>query len=135
MRKRQDLKLIVCSATIDAEEIKLFFDEGKSHSKKNHKNDLAAQNKDMHLSTTIISVEGRYYPIEISYLSEPCDDYLKAAIKTSFSIHMTQQDAGDGDILVFLTGQDEVDQVVSGLIEKAAELKSHSKQQVGNINK
>ncbi len=28
MRKREDLKIIVCSATVDAEELKLYFDEG-----------------------------------------------------------------------------------------------------------
>ena len=32
MKKRHDLRLIVCSATVDAEEIKLYFDEG-AHSK------------------------------------------------------------------------------------------------------
>ena len=29
MKKRDDLKLIVCSATVDAEELKLYFDEGE----------------------------------------------------------------------------------------------------------
>lgn len=29
MKKREDLKIIVCSATVDAEELKLYFDEGK----------------------------------------------------------------------------------------------------------
>ncbi len=28
MKKREDLKIIVCSATVDAEELKLYFDEG-----------------------------------------------------------------------------------------------------------
>lgn len=122
MKKRKDLKLIVCSATINAEEIKLFFDEGGKHKKQS---DNGEKNDDEnHLQTTIISVEGRYYPIEISYLKEPCDDYLKASIKTAFSIHMTHQEQGDGDILIFLSGQDEVDFVVSGLIEKATMLQT-----------
>ena len=32
--KRKDLKLIVCSATVDAEELKLYFDEGEKNTKK-----------------------------------------------------------------------------------------------------
>jgi len=102
--KRQDLKLIVCSATVDAEELKLYFDEGEKNTKKENC-----------LATTIISVEGRYYPIEISYLSEPCDNYINCSVTTALAIHMTQEDK-DGDILIFLTGQDEVDTVVSTLM-------------------
>lgn len=112
MKKREDLKLIVCSATVDAEEIKLYFDEGRSK-----------KNQDSGLSTTIISVEGRYYPIEISFLTESCDNYLKACVTTAIGIHMSQEDS-EGDILIFLTGQDEVDEAVSSLIEKATDLKS-----------
>jgi ATP-dependent RNA helicase DDX35 len=111
MKKRDDLKLIVCSATVDAEELKLYFDEGEKNKKSNC------------LSTVILSVEGRYYPIEISYLSEPCDNYINTSVTTALAIHMTQEDK-DGDILIFLTGQDEVDTVCSMLIERANDLKS-----------
>lgn len=111
MRKREDLRLVVCSATVDAEEIKLYFDEGEK--KKSSTN----------LSTCIISIEGRYYPIEISYLTEPCDNYIKASITTAFAIHLEQQDR-EGDILVFFSGQDEVDEGTSALIEKATDLKT-----------
>ena len=116
MKKRDDLKLIVCSATVDAEELKLYFDEGERNK----------SDKKEFLPTTIISVEGRYYPIEISYLSEPCDNYINTSVTTAIAIHMTQED-NDGDILIFLTGQDEVDQVVSALIDKANDLKSYKK--------
>lgn len=119
MKKRDDLKLIVCSATVDAEELKLYFDEGEKS-----KPGESATKKENSLSTTIISVEGRYYPIEISYLSEPCDNYMNASVTTAIAIHMDQEEK-DGDILIFLTGQDEVDQVVSTLIEKANDLKSY----------
>jgi len=125
MKKRDDLRIIVCSATVDAEEIKLYFDEGKN--KKSNKN-----SDETNLSTAIVSVEGRYYPIEISYLSEPCDNYVKASVTTAFAIHMTQED-NDGDILIFLTGQDEVDEAVSALIDKASDLKSFK--QTRNLKK
>lgn len=97
MKKRSDLKLIVCSATVDAEELKLYFDEGEKKKKKLDRQEEV-------LTTSIISVEGRYYPIEISYLSEPCDNYIKTAVSTAFAIHMSEEDR-DGDILIFLTGQ------------------------------
>ena len=41
MRKRTDLRIIVCSATVDAEELKLYFDEGEKKEKK--KNDLVTK--------------------------------------------------------------------------------------------
>ena len=114
MKKRDDLRIIICSATVDAEEIKLYFDEGTNKKSKHSETSL---------STAIVSVEGRYYPIDISYLSEPCDNYVKAAVTTAFAVHITQEDT-DGDILIFLTGQDEVDEAVSMLIDKANDLKS-----------
>lgn len=103
MRKRPDLRLIVCSATVDAEEFKLYFDEGEKKKKAVAEKQQAAESQAL-LSTAIISVEGRYYPIEISYLSEPCDDYVKTSVATACAIHMSEEDR-DGDILIFLTGQ------------------------------
>ena len=117
LKKRRDLKLILCSATVNAEELKLFFDNVVKEGTNNNPEELKA---------VIISVEGRYYPIEISYLKKPCDDYLKASINTAIDIHVKNGEA-DGDVLIFLSGQDEVDVVVSGLIEKVRELKSMDK--------
>jgi ATP-dependent RNA helicase DDX35 len=118
MKKREDLKIIVCSATVDAEEIKLYFDEGSAKTDKRKKENSTS------LSTAIISVEGRYYPIEINYLNESCDNYIKTSVSSAFAIHLSEED-NDGDILLFLTGQDEVDQAVSELIQKATDLKSY----------
>lgn len=109
----------MCSATVNAEELKLFFDNVVKEGANNN-------NNPEELKAVIISVEGRYYPIEISYLKKPCDDYLKASINTALDIHVKNGE-GDGDILIFLSGQDEVDVVVSGLIEKVRELKSMDK--------
>ncbi len=88
-----------------------------------------SKNNKSGLSTCIISVEGRYYPIDIHYLSEPCDNYVRTSVTTALGIHLTQQDR-DGDILIFLTGQDEVDEALKLLIEKANDLRNlkHSNQ-------
>uniref|UniRef100_A0A8C6RH75 DEAH-box helicase 35 n=1 Tax=Nannospalax galili TaxID=1026970 RepID=A0A8C6RH75_NANGA len=64
----------------------------------------------------ILTVEGRTFPVDIFYLQSPVPDYIKATVDTVVKIHQTE---GDGDILAFLTGQEEVETVVSMLIEQA----------------
>lgn len=59
----------------------------------------------------IFGIPGRRYPVDIYYTKAPEADYLEAVIITVLQIHVTQP---YGDILVFLTGQEE--------IESAAEL-------------
>ena len=49
--------------------------------------------------------QGRTYPVEVFYAEKPAPDYLQATVKTVLDIHTTQS---EGDILAFLTGQDEV---------------------------
>ncbi|KAK1320061.1 putative pre-mRNA-splicing factor ATP-dependent RNA helicase [Acorus calamus] len=61
----------------------------------------------------ILSVEGQGFVVEISYLEEPAPDYLQAAEPM-------------GDILVFLTGQDDIDAAVQLLTENAQKRGKHS---------
>lgn len=84
-RFRPDLKLLISSATLDAEKFSDYFD-----------------------SAPIFIVPGRRFPVEINYTKAPEADYLDAAIVTALQIHVTQP-PGDGDILVFLTGQEEIE--------------------------
>jgi ATP-dependent RNA helicase DHR2 len=58
-------------------------------------------------STSICYIEGRQYPVHITYLSEPTQDFVEAALKAVFQIHL--KEPLPGDILVFLTGQDTVE--------------------------
>jgi HrpA-like RNA helicase len=51
-------------------------------------------------------VAGRQYPVRLLYTLEPQTDYLDSALVTTFQIHLEQP---VGDILVFLTGQDEIE--------------------------
>ncbi|XP_049762763.1 probable ATP-dependent RNA helicase DHX35 isoform X1 [Schistocerca cancellata] len=105
LRKRKNLKLIVTSATVDAEHLKNFF----SHS---------PSNKD---TAVIMSVHGRLYPVSVYYLKEPVADYVQGVVDTVIKIHENEP---LGDILAFLTGQEEVERAVSVLKERAAHLKS-----------
>ncbi|XDA82661.1 hypothetical protein R6Z07F_012573 [Ovis aries] len=102
-KKRGDLRLIVASATLDAEKFRDFF---------NH-NDTSDPTRD---TCVILTVEGRTFPVDIFYLQSPVPDYIKSTVETVMKIHQTE---GDGDILAFLTGQEEVETVVSMLIEQA----------------
>ncbi|KAH6755790.1 RNA helicase family protein [Perilla frutescens var. hirtella] len=84
-RFRKDLKLLISSATLDAEKFSDYFD-----------------------TAPIFKIPGRRFPVEIHYTKAPEADYLDAAIVTALQIHVTQP-PGDGDILVFLTGQEEIE--------------------------
>ena len=67
----------------------------------------------------ICIVPGRRYPVDIHYTPQPEANYLHAAITTVFQIHTTQP---NGDILVFLTGQDEIEAAQENLQETARAL-------------
>ncbi|XP_015650435.1 pre-mRNA-splicing factor ATP-dependent RNA helicase DEAH1 isoform X2 [Oryza sativa Japonica Group] len=102
-RFRPDLKLLISSATLDAEKFSDYFD-----------------------SAPIFKIPGRRYPVEVHYTKAPEADYIDAAIVTVLQIHVTQP---PGDILVFLTGQEEIETIdeilkhrTRGLGTKIAEL-------------
>ncbi|GAB5587907.1 hypothetical protein Unana1_02807 [Umbelopsis nana] len=106
LKKRHDLKLIISSATLDAEE---FYDFFNANTSKDRSKDTAS----------IISLEGRMYPVDILYTTEPVNDYVERAIQTVFDIHTKEP---EGDILVFMTGREEIDRVVSEITERASTL-------------
>jgi len=104
IRKRTDLKLIISSATLDAEDFFKFFNTGKG------KGGVKSNNGESDSNVTIMSIEGRMYPVDIMYLEEPCQNYLLKAYETVLEIHTKME---PGDILVFLTGQEDVLELVS----------------------
>ncbi|KEP52326.1 ATP-dependent RNA helicase DHX8 [Rhizoctonia solani 123E] len=77
------LKVIVMSATLDAERFSRFFDGAK-----------------------VVYVKGRQHPVKLMYLKDNTTDYLESALRTIFQIHMNQP---SGDILVFLAGQEDIE--------------------------
>uniref|UniRef100_A0A7S4IG90 RNA helicase n=1 Tax=Vannella robusta TaxID=1487602 RepID=A0A7S4IG90_9EUKA len=92
IRFRTDLKLIISSATLDADRFSEYFDDAPK-----------------------FEIPGRKFPVEIFYTKAPEADYLDAAIVTALQIHVTQP---LGDILVFLTGQEEVDSAAEILAQR-----------------
>ncbi|CAG8720633.1 5181_t:CDS:2, partial [Scutellospora calospora] len=67
-------------------------------------------------NASIISLEGKMFPVDIHYLKTPCSDYVETSIQTVFDIHVQQP---PGDILVFLTGRDEIDFTVGEILQRA----------------
>lgn len=82
-KRRPDLKIIIMSATLDAQKFQGYFDDAP-----------------------LLLVPGRTHPVEIFYTTEAEKDYLEAAIRTVLQIHASEP---EGDILVFLTGEEEIE--------------------------
>lgn len=95
LRKRPDLRLVVSSATLEAEALQNFFQD-------------EVENKS--ISAEILSIQGRVYPVEVYYLNDPVANYVKASVETVMKIHESQR---MGHVLVFLTGQDEVEEATN----------------------
>ncbi|KKA23935.1 hypothetical protein T310_2027 [Rasamsonia emersonii CBS 393.64] len=111
-RKRPELRVVISSATLQAEDFLRFFAGDEVHSGGDGKESGSDVGR-------IISLEGRMYPVDILYLESPTEDYVERAVKTVFDIH-TQE--AEGDILVFLTGREEIESTVQMISERAAML-------------
>ncbi|KAE8996880.1 putative pre-mRNA-splicing factor ATP-dependent RNA helicase [Phytophthora rubi] len=81
--KRPDLKVVVMSATLDAVKFQKYFE-----------------------GAPLIAIPGRTFPVDIFYTPEPERDYLEAAVRTAVQIHICEE---EGDVLLFLTGQEEIE--------------------------
>ncbi|KAF8140500.1 P-loop containing nucleoside triphosphate hydrolase protein [Boletus edulis] len=92
VKKRPELKLIVTSATLDAEKFSKYF-----------------------FGCPIFTIPGRTYPVEMLYTKEPETDYLDASLITVMQIHLSEP---PGDVLLFLTGQEEIDTACEILFER-----------------
>ncbi|ETI22925.1 hypothetical protein G647_04719 [Cladophialophora carrionii CBS 160.54] len=104
-KRRSELRIIVSSATLEAEKFATFFADPEA--------------PDDQQQCRIVSIEGRTYPVDLLYLDQPTDDYVEKAVQTVFTIH---QQEGPGDILVFLTGREEIETAVQKLSELASTL-------------
>ena len=54
----------------------------------------------------VFRIPGRRFPVDIYYTKAPEADYLEASVVSALQILVTQP---PGDILVFLTGQEEIE--------------------------
>ncbi|XP_066305529.1 probable pre-mRNA-splicing factor ATP-dependent RNA helicase DEAH9 [Miscanthus floridulus] len=115
-RRRPELRLIISSATIEARSMSSFFNIRRKNSLLGSSDDLPSP------EPAILSVEGKGYTVEIRYVEEPVSDYLQAAVNTVLLIHEKEP---PGDMLVFLTGQDDIEAAVKLLNEEIQHLGRH----------
>uniref|UniRef100_A0A453BF78 RNA helicase n=1 Tax=Aegilops tauschii subsp. strangulata TaxID=200361 RepID=A0A453BF78_AEGTS len=86
--------------------------------------------EDVTCSSTIIKymTDGvllrRTFPVNILFSKTPCEDYVEAAVKQAMTIHIT---SGPGDILIFMTGQEEIEATCYALAERMEQLISSRK--------
>eukprot|EP00397_Hematodinium_sp_SG-2012_P014182 GEMP01014413.1.p1 GENE.GEMP01014413.1~~GEMP01014413.1.p1 ORF type:complete len:630 (+),score=158.23 GEMP01014413.1:73-1962(+) len=95
LEKRRDLRVVVMSATLNIAPLVNFFGEERSK---------------------VLQIRGREHPVKIWYTPNAEDDWLEAALLTVLQIHIDRE--GQGDILVFLPGQDSIEQLSQLLKDK-----------------
>ncbi|KAF5313879.1 hypothetical protein D9619_013029 [Psilocybe cf. subviscida] len=111
-KKRKDLKIIIMSATLDALKFQKYF---------SLRSDGAAP---------LFKVPGRTHPVEVFYTQEPEPDYVEAAIRTTLMIHRAED---PGDILLFLTGEQEIEDACRKIKLEADDLINQDPSSVGPL--
>lgn len=101
-RQRPDLKIIVMSATLDVDKFANYFGDGQPGGK-----------------APIVKVSGRTFPVETFFTQEPEQDYVEAAIRTVLFIHQAED---EGDVLLFLTGEEEIEDACRKIRAEGEEL-------------
>ena len=96
IKRRSDLKLIVTSATLDAEKFSEYF-----------------------FGCPIFTIPSRTYPVEVLYTKKPATDYLDASLTRVMKIHLSEP---PGDILLFLTGRVEIETAQQTLYQRTKAL-------------
>ncbi|PFH56763.1 hypothetical protein XA68_16035 [Ophiocordyceps unilateralis] len=91
IQRRRDLKLIVTSATMNAKRFSDFFGGAPE-----------------------FTIPGRTFPVDVMFHRSPVEDYVDQAVQQVLAIHVSM-DAGD--ILVFMTGQEDIE-ITCELIQK-----------------
>jgi pre-mRNA-splicing factor ATP-dependent RNA helicase DHX38/PRP16 len=96
VKRRRDLKLIITSATLNAEKFSNFFG-----------------------GIPIFRIPGKTFHVEKYYIKSACDDYVEAAVKQVLTIHLSYP---SGDILVFMTGQEDIEATCQVIAERISTL-------------
>lgn len=99
LTKRPDLRVIIMSATLEEQRFQTYFPEAP-----------------------LVHVSGRMFGVEVYHSKAPEANYVEAAIRTATQIHLYE---GEGDILIFLTGEDEIEMVVERL-QNGIKMAEHS---------
>lgn len=96
VQRRSDLKLIVTSATLNADRFASFFG-----------------------GVPVYRIPGRTFHVEKYFAKVSNEDYVDAAVKQVMTIHLSFP---PGDILVFMTGQEDIEATCQVIAERCASL-------------
>lgn len=99
--QRNDLKLIITSATMDSGKFSNFFS-----------------------SAPVFKIPGRTFPVEIFHSANVVSDFVAQAVSQAVNIHLGAKE--DGDILVFMPGQEEIEVTCDKIAERISYVKSQS---------
>jgi pre-mRNA-splicing factor ATP-dependent RNA helicase DHX15/PRP43 len=116
-QNRPDLKVIIMSATLDAQKFQKYFS-------------LRDAKAGEVVQASLFKVPGRTHPVEVFYTQEPEPDYVEAAIRTVLMIHRAEE---PGDILLFLTGEEEIEDACRKIKLEADELSNQDSDAVGSL--
>uniref|UniRef100_T1J2J4 RNA helicase n=1 Tax=Strigamia maritima TaxID=126957 RepID=T1J2J4_STRMM len=94
--RRQDLKLIVTSATMDATKFAIFFGNVPTY-----------------------VIPGRTFPVELLFAKNSVEDFVDAAVKQAMQIHLQPT---QGDILIFMPGQEEIEVTCDMIAERLSDV-------------
>lgn len=94
--RRRDFRLIVTSATMDSEKFSQFFG-----------------------SVPVFKIPGRTFPVDTFFSKSAAQDYVKEAVHQAIQVHVSQP---RGDILIFMTGQEDIDTTCLLLADKLIEV-------------
>ncbi|KAL8550628.1 hypothetical protein ACS0TY_009159 [Phlomoides rotata] len=94
--RASNLKVLITSATLDGEKVSRFFS-----------------------NCPILNVPGKLFPVEIQHISEQPKSYIEASLKSALDIHVREP---EGDVLIFMTGQDDIEKLVLKLEERIQNL-------------
>ncbi|TKY89108.1 hypothetical protein EX895_001639 [Sporisorium graminicola] len=96
LQRRRDLKLIVTSATMNADKFASFYGGAQT-----------------------FTIPGRTFPVDVLFSKTPCEDYVDSAVKQALSIHLSHP---KGDILVFMTGQEDIEVTCQVIAERLSQI-------------
>ncbi|GMF43743.1 unnamed protein product [Phytophthora fragariaefolia] len=109
LKQRPEFRVLITSATLDADRFAEFFGERESGERGDKKK------KTLEVKPCpVVKIPGRVFPVDIFHSKQrqimghrgPLSTYVRAAVETTIQIHNSEE---PGHILVFLTGQREIE--------------------------
>ncbi len=123
LQKRPELRIIISSATIDAQSFASFFGPKRIYGPQLSNVSISSDSKGLSKTPAIISINTPTFPVECSYLTST--DFIKdERVVVDAVCRLVEQINSEsnvaGDILVFLSGRSEIDQCCARLQESTA---------------